>query len=113
MDDSATPSQNLIIILMVEFILVIALLAYVFMSRNFSEGIVKYIIYFVLIFMIVLGAVLVQDEENTDFDVKMFIIDFMFIPGLTIIFITLKILYDLYVKRGSTPAIQTGGKRSR
>ena len=83
------------------------------MARNFSEGIVKYIIYFVLIFMIVVGAILVRDDENTDFDVKMFIIDFMFIPGLTIIFITLKILYDLYVKRNSMGAIQTGGKRSR
>jgi hypothetical protein len=113
MDDSATPSQNLIITLMVEFILVIALLAYVFMTRNFSEGIVKYIIYFVLVFMIVIGALLVRDDNNTDFDVKMFIIDFMFIPGLTIIFITLKILYDLYVKKNSTGIVQAGGKRSR
>jgi len=108
-----TYSQNLIIILIVEFVLIIALFAYVLLAKNFATGTIKYIMYFVLIFLIVIGCFLTRDENNTDFDNNLFVIDFIFIPATAIIFISLKLIYELYYAKGQIADVQMGGRRSR
>jgi len=95
----------------------IGLFIYIVLKRNFRFGSMKYIILFILICMIATGCLLVTDSANSDSDITLFTIDFIFIPAIAVVIVISKIIYEIYFVKtvasiASSPAQPTAAERA-